>query len=207
MLSLLDALSIRMLQKAALTNFNTPSLDCGASPQFSKARRTNSNIAPRQIARIRNMLPTYHRTPWSSSHLSQSMAPTLDTVNSISLSKQAHTRRPESKGSNHRYHLKSRPTTSQLTVPLPFTGLASQNSTTTLLRSNGCRRMNAVFTFQVTQSRTSRSCIRVPLSRRQLILHLLFLNSPFSLDQSFKALTDSSSFRTVSVQTKHANGV
>ena len=59
------------------------------------------------------------------------MALTLDTVNSISLSKQAHTRRPELMGSNHCYHLKSRPTTSRLTVPLHFTGLASQNSTMT----------------------------------------------------------------------------
>ena len=196
-----------MLQKVTLTNFNTPSLDLGASPQFSKVCRTNSNIDPRWIARIRSMLPTYHRTPWSSSHSNQSMAPTTGTVNSISPSKQAHTRRPESKGSNHCYHFKSRPTTSWLTVPLPFTGLASQNSTTTLLRPNGCQRMNAVFTFQVTHSWTSRSCIRVPLWRHQLILNLPFLNSPFSLDQSFKALTDSSSFCTVSVQTKHMNGI
>ncbi len=194
MLSLLNALSVRMLQKAALTNFNMHSLDRDASPQFSKTRRMNSNIAPRRIARIRRMLPTYHRTPWSSSHLNQSMAPILNTVNSISLSKQAHTRRPEMTGSNHCYHLKSRPTTSQLTVPLPFTGLASQNSTTTLLCSNGCWRMSAVFTFQVTQSRTSRSYIQVPLRQRQLILYLLFPNSPFSLDRSFKVLTNSSSY-------------
>ena len=176
MLSLFDTLSVWILQKAALTNFNMLSLDRGASPKFSKAHCTNSNIAPRRIARIRSMLPTYHRTPWSSFHSNQSMAPTLNTVNSISIFKQAHTRRPESKGSNHCYHLKSWPTTSRLTVSLPFTGLASQNSTTTLLHSNGSRRMNTVFTFQVTQSQTSRSCIWVPLWQRQLILHLQFLN-------------------------------
>jgi hypothetical protein len=66
-------------------------------------------------------------------------------VNSTSLSMQVHTRRPESKGSNHCYHSKSRQTISQLTLLLPFTGPASWNSTTKLLRLNGRRRMNAIY--------------------------------------------------------------
>ena len=152
MLSLLNKLSVWMLQKAVLTNSNTPSLDHGASQQSSKARRTNSSIATSRIARRKKHASELSRTPWSSSHLNQSMALTLNMVNSISLSKQARTRRPESKVSNHYYHSKSQLTTSRLTVLLPFTGPASQNSTAILLHSNGCRRMNAIFTFQVTQS-------------------------------------------------------
>jgi hypothetical protein len=78
-------LSIQILQRATSTNSNMPSLDHGASQQSSKAHHTNLSIVLCQLARFKNMLPTYHRTPSSSSHFNLSRDLTLVTTNSTDL--------------------------------------------------------------------------------------------------------------------------
>ncbi len=113
-----------MHPKNVLTYCPTNSLDLGKSSLSSKLLCTNSNIAPHQTGRRRNMHQIYLLIKWSWFHFNHLMGLTLGTVKYTSQSQPSRSRKLVSMGFNRHCHTKYPLGSLQLTKPLTSTGPA-----------------------------------------------------------------------------------